>query len=72
MNDSVATADTLLYASGMFSIGVCDSAVVKSIDGSAYLKSDNSKERLLLIAPSLLRYRNHPDSAVVVDPIIIK
>lgn len=72
MNDSVATADTLLYTSGMFSIEVCDSAVVKSIDGSAYLKSDNSKERLLLIAPSLLRYRNHPDSAVVVDPIIIK
>ena len=57
MNDSIASADTLLCASGAFSVEVCDSAVVKSIDGTAYLKSDNVNERLLILSPSLMRYR---------------
>lgn len=58
MNDSVACADTLLYSSGQFSIGVCDTAIVKSIDGTAYFKSDDATDRLLILAPSLMRWRN--------------
>lgn len=64
MNDSIASADTLLYTSGNFSIAVSDTAVVKSIDGTAYLKSRDAAERLLLVAPALIRCRHIelPDS----------
>lgn len=64
MNDSIATADTLLYTSGDFALMVSDTAVVKSIDGTAYLKSSDVDERLLLIAPTLLRCRRieYPDT----------
>ena len=71
MNDSVVTADTLLYASGQFSVEVCDSAIVKSIDGMAYLKSSNPRERLLILSPSLMRYR-HQEGALVDDSDSIK
>ena len=64
MNDSIASADTLLCSSGTFSVEVCDSSVVKSIDGTAYLKSDNVDERLLILSPSLMRYRNRDDAKV--------
>lgn len=57
MNDSIVSADTLLYTSGDFSISVNDSAVVKSIKGEAYLKSRDDKERLLIVSPLLLRCR---------------
>ena len=57
MNDSIASADTLLYTSGQFTLTVTDSAVVKSIDGTAYLKSNDARERLLLVEPELLRCR---------------
>lgn len=58
MNDSIVSADTLLYTSGKFSVEVCDSAVVKSIDGTAYLKSSDADDCLLILSPSLMRYRN--------------
>lgn len=56
-NDSIVNADTLLYASGGFVLEVSDTAVVRSIDGTAYLKSGNASERLLIMAPTLMRYR---------------
>lgn len=64
MNDSIASADTLLYTSGSFALTVTDSAVVKSIDGTAYLKSIDASERLLLVEPELLRCRRieQPDT----------
>lgn len=64
MNDSIVSADTLLYTSGDFRIFVSDTAVVKSIDGEVYLKSEDADERLMLIAPSLIRSRGaaHADS----------
>ena len=58
MNDSIVSADTLLYSSGKFSIGVTDSVMVRSINGTAYLKSANGDERVLLLAPSLMRYHS--------------
>ena len=58
MNDSIVSADTLLYSSGEFSIEVSDSAILRSIDGTAYLKSREADERLLILSPSLMRYRN--------------
>lgn len=63
MNDSIVSADTLLYTSGSFSIAVSDSAVVKSIDGTAHLKSYNADERLLIVNPSLVRCRRIEHSA---------
>lgn len=57
MNDSIVSADTLLYTSGSFSLAVSDSALVRSIDGTAYLKSRNADERLLIMSPSLVRCR---------------
>lgn len=69
MNDSILSVDTLLYTSGNFSIELCDSAVVKSINGEAYLKSSNASERLLILSPSLMRYRNSVDSLMVSDSI---
>ena len=69
MNDSILSVDTLLYSSGEFSIEICDSAVVKSIDGEAYLKSNNESERLLILSPSLMRYHNSVDSLMVSDTI---
>lgn len=70
MNDSIASVDTLLYASGQFAIEVCDSAIVKSINGAAYLKSNNASERLLILSPSLMRYRH--SSTLMVDSTSIK
>ena len=58
MNDSVSCADTLLHTSGRFSLGVCDTAFVKSIDGTAYFKSNDADDRLLILAPALMRWRN--------------
>lgn len=69
MNDSILSVDTLLYTSGDFSIEIYDSAVVKSVDGGAYLKSGNESERLLILSPSLMRYRNSVDSLMVSDTI---
>lgn len=65
MNDSIASADTLLYTSGDFALVVTDSAVVRSIHGSAYLKSRDADERLLLVSPSLMRYRDRADTLAV-------
>lgn len=64
MNDSIVSADTLLYTSGTFSLAVSDSALVKSINGTAYLKSRDADERLLIVSPSLVRCRRveHSDS----------
>lgn len=64
MNDSIVSADTLLYTSGDFTLVVTDTAVVKSIHGSAYLKSRDADERLLIFTPSLMRYRDRNDSLV--------
>lgn len=66
-NDSIVSADTLLYASGDFTLEVSDTAVVKNINGAAYLKSCNADERLLLVVPSLVRCRRAelPDSLSV-------
>ena len=58
MNDSIVCADTLLYSSGWFSLEVSDSAMLRSIDGTAYMKSSEDDARLLILAPSLMRYRN--------------
>ena len=71
LNDSIVCADTLLYTSGVFSLNVCDSAVVRSINGTAYLKSSDASDRLLILSPALMRYRHSAaelmpsDSAVV-------
>lgn len=62
MNDSISSADTLLYTSGDFSISVTDSSLVKSIKGTAYLKSRKAEERLLLVSPLLMRYHSANDS----------
>ena len=70
MNDSITSVDTLLYASGQFAIEVCDSAIVKSINGAAYLKSNNASERLLILSPSLMRYRH--SRTLMVDSTSIK
>ena len=66
-NDSIVSSDTLLYASGDFAIKAADMAVVKNIEGVAYLKSDRVDERLLMVAPSLIRCRQteHADSLCV-------
>lgn len=71
MNDSIQSVDTLLYSSGDFSIGVSDSAVVKSVNGSAYLKSSSSNERLLIMEPALIRYRTI-DNSVSTDSALIQ
>ena len=71
MNDSIVCADTLLYSSGRFSIGVTDSVMVKSVNGTAYLKSDNADERVLILAPSLMRY-HHSGSLIGNDTSSIK
>lgn len=65
MNDTVVYADTMLCASGMFSLEVYDSAMVRNIDGVAYMKSRDADERLLILSPSLMRYRHGSDSLVV-------
>lgn len=56
-NDSIVSADTLLYASGRFAVSVSNAALVKSIDGTAYLKCNDVTERVLIVEPSLMRYR---------------
>lgn len=70
MNDSIASADTLLYTSGNFSISVSDTSMVKSVNGTAYLKSNDANERLLIVSPLLMRYRNHNDSLAVDSALI--
>ena len=73
MNDSIVTADTLLYTSGSFSISVTDSAVVKRVDGEAYLKSTDADERVLILSPSLMRYRGSSDTlTVVADSAVVE
>ena len=72
MNDSIASADTLLCGSGSFSIEVCDSAVVKSIDGVAYFKSSSAAERLLILSPELMRYRTHTEEPAASDTTLVK
>ena len=72
LNDSIVSADTLLYTSGRFSLVVCDSAVVKSIDGTAYLKSTEASDRLLVLSPTLMRYRNKGATLVVSDSAMIE
>ena len=73
MNDSIVSADTLLYTSGSFSISVTDSAVVKRVDGEAYLKSTDADERVLILSPSLMRYRGSSDTlTVVADSAVVE
>lgn len=72
MNDSIASGDTLLYTSGSFSIVVSDTAVVKSVEGTAYLKSDDAAERLLIVEPSLMRYCMGADTLLVDSALIEK
>lgn len=64
MNDSLLTADTLLHTSGDFSLQVADSIgwMIKSINGTAYLKSTNAFDRMLLINPQLMRYHSLSES----------
>ncbi len=71
MNDSIVSADTLLCASGNFSIEVVDGEVVKSVKGEAYLKGRDDNEQLLIVSPSLLRSRQaeHINSLRVDDNI---
>ena len=71
MNGTVVCADTMLCASGKFSLEVCDSAMVRSIDGVAYMKSRHADERLLILSPSLMRYRHSGDS-LVVDSVVMQ
>lgn len=58
MNDSLLVADTLLYGSGNYSLGVVDTMgwQVKSVDGAVYLKGGEDVARLLIINPRLMRY----------------
>ena len=70
MNDSIASADTLLHTSGNFSIAVSDTSVVKTIYGTAYLKSSDAAERLLIVAPSLVRTRSSNDSLVIDSSVV--
>ena len=58
-NDSLMVADTLMYATGNYSLVVADTSdvLVKSIKGSAYLKGQESDDRVLLAHPYLLRER---------------
>lgn len=66
-NDSIVSADTLLYASGDFVLEVSDTVAVKKINGTAYLKSRDADECLLMVAPSMMRCRRieHPGSILV-------
>ena len=70
MNDSISSADTLLYTSGSFALSVCDTSVVKSIQGTAYLKSREADERLLIVSPTLMRYHAGADTLVVDSTLI--
>ena len=70
MNDSIVSADTLLFASGDFTVEVSDTAMVKSITGTAYLKSRDAGDRLLMVAPELMRYHVGTDSLVVDSALI--
>ena len=72
MNDSISSADTLLYHSGTFCVEVCDSVVIKSIYGTAYLKSRDARERLLILAPTLMRFRHRSDSLMVADSSVVE
>ena len=58
-NDSLIVADTLMYASGNYNLVVADTSdvIVRSINGSAYLKGQESADRVLLAQPYLLRER---------------
>lgn len=70
MNDSIVSQDTVLYTTGDFSLQVTDTALVKSIDGVAYLKSSDSNERVLLMSPALMRY-HRTDATVSSDSILV-
>lgn len=70
MNDSIASADTILHTSGNFSITVSDTSVVKTIYGTAYLKSSDAAERLLIVTPSIVRTRSSNDSLVVDSSVV--
>lgn len=70
MNDSIVSQDTVLYTTGDFSLQVTDTALVKSIDGVAYLKSSDSNERVLLMSPALMRY-HRTDVTVSSDSILV-
>lgn len=74
MNDSIVSADTLLYTSGDYHISISDTAIVKCIDGTVYLKSDDADERLMMVAPSLIRSRGikHTDSLSVSSHSILE
>lgn len=72
LNDSIVCADTLLYTSGSFSLTVCDSSIVKSINGTAYLKSPEGSDRLLVLSPTLIRYRNKGTALAVSDSAMVE
>lgn len=72
MNDSIASADTLLYTSSTFALTLRDTAVVKSIQGTAYLKSGDAAERLLIVSPTLMRYHAGADTLVVDSALMEK
>ena len=58
-NDSLIVADTLMYVTGDYCLTVTDTTglQVKSINGSVYLKGQQSSDRVLMIQPRLLRKR---------------
>ena len=58
-NDSLIVADTLMYATGDYSLAVTDTSdvQVKSINGSAYLKGQDRADHVLMLQPRLLRKR---------------
>lgn len=57
-NDTSLAADTLLYASGNFTLQVTDTTgvMVRSVEGTAYYKESDAKGRVLMIHPELMRY----------------
>lgn len=56
-NDSLIVADTLMYGTGDYRLTVTDTSdvLVKSINGSAYLKGQENTNHVLMIQPRLLR-----------------
>lgn len=66
MNDSLVAADTLMYSSGPYHLQVNDTVeqLVKSIEGSIYLKNNEVSSRILLVSPRLMRYHREisPDT----------
>lgn len=58
-NDTLRQVDTLLYASGNYLLQVVDTSgwMIKNVSGSAYLKNVDAVGCLLMVSPSLMRYR---------------